>query len=119
MKDSLQAVSSLSGSTATSGRAVKPTNWEQYCMACRISSSLDPNWRKSVISFTPAASAMRRVVEPRKPCCAKTPAAAARISSLRFMTDDINGAEPEMQVVTYLHGRFHDFASESTGGQDL
>src|SRR5205814_4090401 len=108
MNDSLQAVSSLSGSTATSGSGVKPAKCEQYCMACRISSSLDPNWRKRVISLTPAVSAMRRVVDPRKPCCAKTWAAAARISSLRFMSGDTKDKHSKMQVVTYLHGRFHE-----------
>src|SRR2546423_6122232 len=107
MNDSLQSVSSRSGSDGISGSPASPADWVMCRIASRSSASLDPNCRKIVISFTPAASAIRRVVEPRKPCCAKTSAAAARISSLRFMELILMTAHSGMQVVTCLHNRFY------------
>lgn len=71
-------------------------------IASRSSVSLDPNWRKIVTSFTPAASAIRLVVEPLKPCCAKTSAAAARISCLRVIPAILHSARPECkQLLAY------------------
>src|SRR5579872_7128360 len=44
-----------------------------------MSASLLPKWRKSVASFTPASSAISRVVVPRRPFFASNCRAAAKM----------------------------------------
>src|SRR6187200_1246953 len=100
------AVSSCDGFFGSSGRGLEKAPVSEPRIASWRSASFDPKYLKIVTSFTAAASAMRRVVEPRKPCWEKTCTAALRIEVLVSMAPEPKRSPGCMQVTTCLHQMF-------------
>jgi len=76
-----QTVRSFASDSGTSGSVAVGLPADAWRIACSSRLSFDPNCRKSVTSFTPAAAAIRRVVVPRHPCSEYSRAVTSRRDS--------------------------------------